>query len=97
MTCRRAARGPYWPQDGHATCGRCFARQAGLAQVTSVGTVAFHCERRCRVLLRDNRLLGTATLSLLASPEPGISGGVLYSFLDCLLYIVSFAGRRPQT
>ncbi len=38
-----------------------MARQAGLAHVTSTGAVAFHWERRCRVLLRDIRLLGTAT------------------------------------
>ena len=43
-------------------CGKCFSRQAGLLQVTSVGTEAFHCERRCRVLLRDKRLFGTATI-----------------------------------
>ena len=30
----------------HARCGRCFAPQAGLAQVTRVGATAFHCERR---------------------------------------------------
>jgi len=62
-TCRRAARGPYWPQEGHATCGRCFSRQAGFTQVTSAGTDAFHWERRCRVLLRDILRLGTATIS----------------------------------
>jgi hypothetical protein len=33
---------------------------AGLLQVARVGTVAFHCDRRERVLLRDNRRLGTA-------------------------------------
>ena len=38
-----------------------MARQAGFAHVTSTGAVAFHWERRCRVLLRDIRLLGTAT------------------------------------
>ena len=46
-----------------------MARQAGFAQVTNTGADAFHAERRCRVLLRDIRLLGTATLSLLASPD----------------------------
>ena len=64
-TCRRPLRGPYWPHDGQAVCGRCFSRQAGLVQTTRAGTVAFHCERRCRVLLRDIRLLGTATVSSL--------------------------------
>jgi len=33
-----------------------------LVQVTKVGTEAFHWERRCRVLLRDKRLFGTATI-----------------------------------
>jgi hypothetical protein len=33
-----------------------------LAQVTSVGTDAFHWDRRCRVLLRDIFLFGTATV-----------------------------------
>ena len=60
-TCRRAARGPYWPHSGQAVCGRCLARQAALAQVTRVGTDAFHWERRCLVLLRDIFRLGTAT------------------------------------
>ena len=37
-------------------------------QVTRVGTEAFHCERRERVLLRDIFLFGTATIySLLSS------------------------------
>ena len=31
---------------GQARCGRCLAPQAGLAQVTSEGATAFHCERR---------------------------------------------------
>jgi len=39
--------------------------QAGLAQVTSEGATAFHCERRCRVLLRDIFRFGTATVLLL--------------------------------
>jgi hypothetical protein len=43
-------------------CGRCFCRQAGLAQVTRVGADVFHWDRRCRVLLRDNRRFGTATI-----------------------------------
>ena len=47
-----------------------MARQAGFAQVTRTGAVAFHWERRCRVLLRDNRLLGTATFFSLLSPDP---------------------------
>ena len=31
------------------------------SQVDSAGAVAFHCERRCRVLLREVFLFGTAT------------------------------------
>ncbi len=41
------------------------APQARFGQVTRVGTVAFHCERRERVLLRDIFLFGTATIDLL--------------------------------
>src|SRR5918997_2913101 len=88
MTCRRAARGPYWPQDGHAAWGRCLARQAGFAQVTNTGADAFHAERRCRVLLRDIRLLGTATLSLLASPDPGVPE-ISFPRYEFACYIVS--------
>ena len=33
--------------------------------MTRVGATAFHCERRCRVLLRDIFRFGTATVSLL--------------------------------
>jgi len=33
-----------------------------LAQVTSEGATAFHCERRWRVLLRDIFRFGTATV-----------------------------------
>ena len=51
-----------------------MARQAGFAQVTKTGAVAFHWERRCRVLLRDIRLLGTATFVLLATSRLRFSG-----------------------
>ena len=50
--------GPVLAAGRACTCGRCFSRQAGFTQVTNVGTDAFHCERRCRVLLRDKRLFG---------------------------------------
>jgi hypothetical protein len=51
-------------------CGRCFSRQAGFSQVTSVGTDVFHWERRCRVLLRDILRFGTATvISSLLHPK----------------------------
>jgi hypothetical protein len=37
-------------------------RQAGFSQVTNVGGEVFHCDRRDRVLLRDIRRFGTATV-----------------------------------
>jgi len=46
-------------------CGGVRAPQARFGQVTRVGTVVFHCERRERVLLRDIFLFGTATIDLL--------------------------------
>ena len=55
----------YCPQVGQAMCGGVSAPQARFGQVTSVGTLAFHCERRERVLLRDIFLFGTATIYLL--------------------------------
>jgi uncharacterized protein len=42
----RLADDPEHQHDGQARCGRCFEPQAGLAQVTSEGATAFHCERR---------------------------------------------------
>jgi hypothetical protein len=60
MTCRRS----YVPQLAHAVCGSLGSRHCG--QATRVGTVVFHCERRCRVLLRDFFRFGTATSALLA-------------------------------
>ena len=39
----------------------------GLAQSTSWVAVAFHCDRRWRVLLRDNFRFGTATIYSLMS------------------------------
>ena len=59
----------HWRSEevGHAVCGRCFSRHAALAQVTRVGTDAFHWERRCRVLLRDSFRFGTATAHSLLS------------------------------
>ena len=54
---------PYCPHSGQARCGRCLAPHAGLAQFTSEGATAFHAERRCRVLLRDNFRFGTATVA----------------------------------
>src|SRR5690606_7675171 len=58
----RSARAPYCPHSPHARCGRCLAPHAGLAQATSEGATAFHCERRWRVLLRDIFRFGTATV-----------------------------------
>jgi hypothetical protein len=45
------------------------ARQARFEQATSVGAVAFHCDRRIRVFARDIRRLGTATVDLLANVD----------------------------
>ena len=47
-------------------CGGLVARQARFEQATSVGAVAFHCDRRERVFERDIRRFGTATMDLLA-------------------------------
>ena len=93
-TCRRAARGPYWPQDGHAVCGRCFSRQAGFAQVTSVGTDAFHWDRRCRVLLRDILRLGTATVLSLLSRRRRDSSNSPCCRCELHLYIVAMPPSR---
>jgi hypothetical protein len=60
MTWRRS----YVPQLEHAVCGSFCSRHCGHA--IRVGAVAFHCERRCRVLLRDFFRFGTATSALLA-------------------------------
>jgi hypothetical protein len=59
MTGRRS----YVPQAGHAVCGSFGSRHCGHS--TRVGAVVFHCERRCRVLLRDFFRFGTATSALL--------------------------------
>ena len=48
------------PQVGHAVCGRCGERQR--SHVAIVIGAAFHCARRERVLLRDIRRFGTATI-----------------------------------
>ena len=55
-------------------CGRCFALQAALAQVTKDTAFVFHWERRERVLLRDIFRFGTATVLLLylfVDDQPG--------------------------
>ena len=41
------------------------APHARFGQVTKVGAVVFHCERRARVLLREVFRFGTATVLLL--------------------------------
>jgi hypothetical protein len=43
--------------------GNFISPQARFGQVTSVGAVVFHCERRARVLLRDIFRFGTATVT----------------------------------
>ena len=48
------------PQLGQAVCAGRFSLQR--AQVTRVGALAFHCERRLRVLDRDILRLGTGTV-----------------------------------
>jgi hypothetical protein len=53
----------YVPHVGHAVCGSLGSRHCG--QVTRAGAVAFHWDRRDRVLLRDIRRLGTAISGLL--------------------------------
>jgi hypothetical protein len=53
----------YVPQFEQTVCGSFGRRQARFSQVTSVGAEVFHCDRRDRVLLRDIRRFGTATVS----------------------------------
>ena len=52
----------YVPQWAHAVCGSFGLRQARFSQRTSVGAEVFHRARRDRVLLRDIRRFGTATV-----------------------------------
>ncbi len=92
-TGRRLLRAPYCPQEGQARCGRCLAPHAGLAQVASAGTVAFHCERRWRVLLRDIFRFGTATVSL-SSTDGGLAGLVVLVVLVVLVLRVLLVPRQ---
>src|SRR6478752_1870479 len=55
----------YCPQVAQTWCGGVIAPHARFGQVTRVGALVFHCERRERVLLRDIFLFGTATIDLL--------------------------------
>jgi hypothetical protein len=48
------------PHTVHTACGSFGERHCGHATVAT--GVAFHCARRDRVLLRDVRRLGTATV-----------------------------------
>jgi hypothetical protein len=57
-----------------------LAPHAGLAQVTSDGATAFHCERRWRVLLRDIFRFGTATVFSLFESGPGQRTGRVGDF-----------------
>jgi hypothetical protein len=43
-----------------------------LAQVTSDGATAFHCDRRWRVLLRDIFRFGTATMYSSCPPRTAV-------------------------
>jgi hypothetical protein len=58
MTCLLS----YVPQTLQTVCGSFGRRQARFSQRTSVGADVFHCDRRDRVLLRDIRRFGTATV-----------------------------------
>jgi hypothetical protein len=53
----------YWPQFGQAWCGGLGWPQALFGQGARVGAVAFHIDRRERVLARDIFRFGTATVS----------------------------------
>ena len=59
-TVQKRDRFAYVPHVGQAVCEGRFSLQR--AQVTRVGALAFHCERRLRVLERDILRLGTATV-----------------------------------
>ena len=71
MTWRRR----YVPHVGHATCGSLGSWHCG--QLTSVGALVFHCERRERVLLRDILRLGTATSALLSIFGAVVAAGLV--------------------
>jgi hypothetical protein len=45
----------------HAVCGSVGCPQARFGQVTRVGALVFHCERRARVFEREVFRFGTAT------------------------------------
>src|ERR1700749_3027728 len=84
MTWRRR----YRPTVGHATCGSLGSWHCG--QLTSVGALVFHCERRERVLLRDILRLGTATSALLS-----VSGAVRAAGLVFLVKSMELTQRLP--
>jgi hypothetical protein len=72
MTWRRR----YVPHVGHATCGSLGSWHCG--QLTNVGALVFHCERRERVLLRDILRLGTATSALLSFSGAVLAAGLVF-------------------
>ena len=70
----------YVPQTEQAECGSFGDLHCGHAAVTT--TVAFHCDRRDRVLLRDILRLGTATAtysSVSIGPSTSVVGRNLLS------------------
>src|ERR1700753_4461768 len=71
MTWRRR----YVPHVGQATWGSLGSWHCG--QLTNVGALVFHCERRERVLLRDILRLGTATSALLSISGAGLAAGLV--------------------
>src|ERR1700691_5818835 len=72
MTWRRR----YVPHVGQATWGSLGSWHCG--QLTSVGALVFHCERRERVLLHDILRLGTATSALLSVSGAVRSAGLVF-------------------
>jgi len=78
-----------------------LAPQAGLAQVTSDGATAFHCERRWRVLLRDIFRFGTATVPspLLQPGHPAVSNAyrtVVRQASVCVLLVQFLQSGPPR-
>jgi len=62
------------PHSAQTVWGSFGARQRSHA--TNVGAVAFHCERRDRVLLRDIFRFGTATVVPFVSPAEAGQGWI---------------------
>ena len=65
----------YVPQTEHAACGSFGERHCGQATVATA--LAFHWARRDRVLLRDIRRLGTATVGSPHGSGPRVGPSLL--------------------